>query len=438
MKKKMCMGKGAGLVLGACMLTAAVLLAGCGQKPEETAAAEPAAEPTEAVIEIEDETGAEEVPEVKEDIPPEEGMVRSSLTHQWVTQEEYDKRPLAVMYPIDKKAQPQYGINRAEVFYEILEEGDMSRQMGILVNWEDLERLGNIRSIRDYYVTIGLEWDPIFVHAGGPEVFVKPILTREDVDNLNGVGGVMGPEYGAFYRIPKGSRSEHTLYTDGEHVEAALEKAGFARTHREMYQPEHFNFVFGDEENDMTGYADTYDAFEIDMRGSFPVTKSSYLYNAEDKKYYRSIYGEPQKDAADDVQLSFDNILVECCAAGERGLSYKIFHTIDKGHHGYFITRGKMIPVLWEKEDDYSPTRFYDGAGNEVVLNTGRTMIHVYDPGRGDMNLGTALNFFRMRGASRCPRKKEIPPPGSVLPGGGAVQVFAVCRLKRFSPAGRT
>ncbi|MBO6269109.1 MAG: DUF3048 domain-containing protein, partial [Clostridium sp.] len=330
MKRKMCMGKRAGLILGTCVLTAAVLLAGCGQKPEKTAAAEPAAEPTEAVIEIEDETGAEEVPEVKEDIPPEEGLVRSSLTHEWVTQEEYDKRPLAVMYPIDKKAQPQYGINRAEVFYEILEEGDMSRQMGILVNWEDLERLGNIRSIRDYYVTIGLEWDPIFVHAGGPEVFVKPILTREDVDNLNGVGGVMGPEYGAFYRIPKGSRSEHTLYTDGEHVKAALEKAGFARTHREMYQPEHFNFVFGEEENDMTGYADTYDAFEIDMRGSFPVTKSSYLYNAEDKKYYRSIYGEPQKDAADDVQLSFDNILVECCAAGERGLSYKIFHTIDK------------------------------------------------------------------------------------------------------------
>ena len=390
MKKKMCMGKGAGLVLGACMLTAAVLLAGCGQKPEETAAAEPAAEPTEAVIEIEDETGAEEVPEVKEDIPPEEGMVRSSLTHQWVTQEEYDKRPLAVMYPIDKKAQPQYGINRAEVFYEILEEGDMSRQMGILVNWEDLERLGNIRSIRDYYVTIGLEWDPIFVHAGGPEVFVKPILTREDVDNLNGVGGVMGPEYGAFYRIPKGSRSEHTLYTDGEHVEAALEKAGFARTHREMYQPEHFNFVFGDEENDMTGYADTYDAFEIDMRGSFPVTKSSYLYNAEDKKYYRSIYGEPQKDAADDVQLSFDNILVECCAAGERGLSYKIFHTIDKGHHGYFITRGKMIPVLWEKEDDYSPTRFFDGAGNEVVLNTGRTMINVIREGKDHFTVNGA------------------------------------------------
>ena len=88
MKKKMCMGKRAGLVLGACMLTAAVLLAGCGQKPEETAAAEPAAEPTEAVIEIEDETGAEEVPEVREDIPPEEGLVRSSLTHQWVTQEE--------------------------------------------------------------------------------------------------------------------------------------------------------------------------------------------------------------------------------------------------------------------------------------------------------------------------------------------------------------
>ena len=49
-----------------------------------------------------------------------------------------------------------------------------------------------------------------------------------------------------------------------------------------------------------------------------------------------------------------------------------------------------MIPVLWEKEDDYSPTRFYDGAGNEVVLNTGRTMINVIREGKDHFTVNGA------------------------------------------------
>ena len=36
------------------------------------------------------------------------------------------QRPIAVMYPIDKEAQPQYGLSNVDVFYEIIEEGSMS------------------------------------------------------------------------------------------------------------------------------------------------------------------------------------------------------------------------------------------------------------------------------------------------------------------------
>jgi len=36
-----------------------------------------------------------------------------------------------------------------------------------------------------------------------------------------------------------------------------------------------------------------------------------------------------------------------------------------------------MIHVTWEKTGDYAPTTYYDDAGNEVVLNTGKTMIFV-------------------------------------------------------------
>ena len=49
------------------------------------------------------------------------------------------QRPIAVMFPIDKEAQPQYGLSNVDVFYEIIEEGSMSRQMGIIQDWQNLQ-----------------------------------------------------------------------------------------------------------------------------------------------------------------------------------------------------------------------------------------------------------------------------------------------------------
>ena len=141
------------------VLSVACILSGCGNTGEP--AEEPGAEETvekEMVSDIEASLG-EEIPE---------GMERSPLTGEIIQTELSLKRPLAIMLPTDKAAQPQYGIGEAGVLYECMEEGDMSRQMAIIEGWHDIEVLGNVRSCRDYYVYWALEWDPILVHFGGP------------------------------------------------------------------------------------------------------------------------------------------------------------------------------------------------------------------------------------------------------------------------------
>ena len=349
--------------------------------PEETTAA---AQTTAAVIVIENETEPPETEPVteaaeEEDIPPEEGMVRSFLTGSWITAEQAEKRPAAVMYPTDKKAQPQYGLSKVSVFYEILEEGSMSRQMGILEDYTGLSRIGNIRSIRDYFIYEALEWDPVIVHFGGPEVFVKDLLTREDVDNLNGVSGVMGDDYGAFFRVPKNVNTTHNAYTDSEHLEKAIEKAGFSVTHRTAYwsgeKADHWKFAKAKAPVDLSSYAEVRDAREVSTAGMYPIDQPLFTYDEKDGKYYRSIYGEPQIDALTGEQLAFDNILIESCVYGERGAGYLYYHVLDAGHHGWYITRGKMIPVRWQKTADYEQTKFYDPNGKEITLNEGKTMI---------------------------------------------------------------
>ncbi len=358
---------------------AVTMLIGCGKSSDEAVvgiSVEKIDTVQEQTTPETTEAPAEEV--VDEDVPPAEGMVRSYFTNQWVDEKINTNRPLAVMYPINKEAQPQYGLSNVAVFYEIMEEGSMSRQMGILENWEGLEKIGNIRSIRDYFVYAALEYDPIIVHYGGPELYVKTILTREDVDNLNGVGGVMGSDYGAFFRDPPNSKSEHTAFTDGQHVTAAISKSGFAVEHKDKFEGQsHFKFAGYSNPNTLEEYS-TVDATEIDMSGCFPVTKSALKYDADKGVYFKTLYGSPQKDALTGEQLSFANIIIQRTYHEVRDDNgYLAYQMHDNTRDGYFITKGKIAHITWEKNSDYEPTTYYYENGEEVTFNTGRTMIFV-------------------------------------------------------------
>lgn len=367
-------------------LSSTMLLFGCGKDKEEK-------QETITITEgIASETQSEEPSEEEASTETEEeesveGKVRNPLTNEWIDEELADKRPIAVMYPINKEAMPQYGYDNIDVFYEILEEGKMSRQMAIMKDWENLEQIGNIRSIRDYFVYPALEYDSIIVHFGGPELYVTDILSRADVENINGTGGSkMGSDYGAFFRVPRsGVAQEHTAYTSGEKLQAAIEKAGFSKTYRDVYKGDHFTFADAKSPNTLeNGEAAT----KIDMSSCFPVTKPVLTYNEEDGLYYREIYGKPQVDAVTGNQLAFANVIVQNTYFEQRDpKGYLYFQMFDTTRDGYFFTQGKAIPITWKHSDkngidsNYEPTKYYDKDGKEIVLNTGKTMIFIVEDG---------------------------------------------------------
>ncbi|MEG1848491.1 MAG: DUF3048 domain-containing protein [Lachnospiraceae bacterium] len=374
-------------------LSSVALLVGCGKDkeadaPAETVNAGDIGLPGSTDKESDKETGKEEA---ETETPPQKGMVRSDLTNEWISEELAADRPIAVMFPINKEAQPQYGLSNIDIFYEILEEGKMSRQMGIINDWKDLDQIGNIRSIRDYFVYPALEWDSIIVHFGGPELYVSDILLRDDVENLNGTGTVkMGSDYGAFFRIKKsGVASEHTAYTSSDKLLKAIDKAGYSLTHRdEYYQPDHFIFANEKDKNTLEGAPGVKDATEIDMSNCFPVTKSALSYDKKDGLYYKTMYGKPQCDAETKEQLAFTNVIVQNTYFEQRDpKGYLYFQMHDDTRDGYYFTQGKCIPITWKKPDDkpvvsnYAPTKYYDNNGKEIVLNTGKTMIFIVEDG---------------------------------------------------------
>ena len=69
------------------------------------------------------------------------GYVRSVYTNEWVPAAQAASRPIAIMMPTDQAAQPSYGISHAKVLYEVMEEGDISRQLAIIDDWQGLSRI---------------------------------------------------------------------------------------------------------------------------------------------------------------------------------------------------------------------------------------------------------------------------------------------------------
>ena len=62
----------------------------------------------------------------------------------------------------DKAALPQYGINHAGVVYEAPVEGSMNRYMALIEDYDDLDRIGSVRSCRPYYTFFAREFEAVY------------------------------------------------------------------------------------------------------------------------------------------------------------------------------------------------------------------------------------------------------------------------------------
>lgn len=367
------------------IITASTLF-GCGKKDDTTE--DPIISNADTPQTEEDpsspETDVTDVPETDDSVPPEPGMVKSKLTNEWITQELADARPIAVMMPTDKGAQPQFGIGQAEILYECMEEGDISRQMAVINDWTNLEKIGNVRSCRDYYLYMACEWDPILIHFGGV-YYMRDRIKQGDIQNISGTYSdgtkeTSAPGAGAFFRT-KDKASPHNAYVSAESVQKAMDSLGYPSTHRsEYYQPDHFQFASGT--NTLSDASDAVTANVVDLSNCYPISKSYLEYNEADGLYYKSLHGEAQIDAATGLQLTFSNIIIQSAYWEKRDEKYLAFRMHDTTHTGYFVTQGKAIPIRWEKTSDYGPTRYYDMQGNEIQLNTGKTYIAIIQDGR--------------------------------------------------------
>ena len=313
-----------------------------------------------------------------------DGQMQSYLTGEWKDADIVQRRNMAVMIPNNPPAMPQYGLSLASVIYEAPVEGRITRLMCLFEDYDELDKIGPIRSSRDYFVYEAMAYDSIYCNWGLAIPFVAPIINTDRIDNvsypLQGIEqGGAGEAYGRVSR--PGYATEFTGYMFLDGYNKAVERLKYDTTYEAHGRFEQA-FTFADE-GFVAAYEDKEDAKIVrpggseSNRGGYGSNKAWFEFNEEDGLYYRFQYGEKQIDEYNGEQLAVSNVVFKVCGGEVREPADKDY--LAFGVHGtgeaYVFTNGKVIKGTWKRNSDYEPNIFYDENGNEIVFNQGKTWI---------------------------------------------------------------
>ena len=349
----------------ALILAVSLLLCACGTKPAETTAPTTVPETTVPVTTAPPETTVPPTTEATE--PP--TVYCNPLTGE-VLDAPSDVRPYAIMINNTTKAVPQCGISKADMIYEIVAEGSITRFMAIFPGLSDVDVIGPVRSVRPYFFRIAEHYGAILSSAGGSKEAITAIR-KEGWNYLNGISGAGS----AFYRDQwrrENKGYEHSLMTTGEKLTKAAEKAGFQTT----MEPVDYGFHFTDEA--MTaGEA----AEKITIWFYNNGKKTVMNYNAESGLYAMYQHGADAVDGNDKSAITFRNVVVLVADTSVKDKKGHLETQTTGTGEGYYARDGKIIPIKWSRESNSAKYVYTDPEGNPVSFGIGKTYVAIVPDG---------------------------------------------------------
>ena len=329
-----------------------------------------------------------------------EDMCRSYLTGKMVPTSIGRKRPTALMIENDAGAvEWQRGTSNADVIYEAMVEGGITRMEAIFEDYKDVPMIMPIRSCRPQFVYYSREFNAYYGHYG-QVIYAVPILQMTESCDI---AGIPFGEDGQDYRLNDGSSAyirDHEgvtgIYTNYELIHNFIENNGWVVNYPDDYEG-HYKFAEDGEEvyleNGQTA---------LTVLPGFTNNHARFDYNEETGLYYRSEFGAPQIDHLNDKQLSFKNIIIQEGPSAMLDDHYLFTDPVNHGQagSGWYITNGRAERITWQKENwseedpvlltvtsakiafdvrdcDFNVTRYYDSEGNEITLNQGKTFVEI-------------------------------------------------------------
>lgn len=349
-------------------------MAGCGKQQVEE---EPPKEPEVKKEVQKEETKEEEMEnlegqavEIKEEEIPANQNLLTGLAD--LTEGAIGKRPVAVMVNNIQAAMPQYGVEEADIIFEIPVEADQTRFMALYGDYTQVPKICPIRSCRYYFPAVSQGFDAFYVNWGSDDTIADYIvsLNLDQMEGMENTGGLFGRDQD---KLNSGYALEHTGTYNGPGLPAYIESKGLRTDLAEDKKGTAFQFNGMNEQLKPQGN----DCVQVNI--PFGAQSSGFTYDAQRNVYLKLINGNPQIDGVTQQQLAFTNVFV---------LETEISVRDDVGHKkidwagsadsvGYYVSNGALQKIHWSKEggNEKSYLKFFDEAGNELKINRGKSYI---------------------------------------------------------------
>lgn len=317
------------------------------------------------------------------------------------------RRPLLVMIENHVDSRPQSGLAKADIVYEAVAEGAITRFMGVFYcgtaayTQEGEYDIGPVRSARTYFLDWASEYGdyPLYNHVGGANCSAAydggPCTTNYKAQALEQISryGWLSKDsrsdlnqfalsYSVCRREPdrtgKTMATEHSMYCSTFALWDTAAKRGLTNINLNLKKQPVWNadfkrWLFKDDASSGTSVSP-----EFYFWKDYKDYKVKWVYDAQSNSYKR-LNGEV---AAQDFYYKEDlvakNVVVqvvkETTSVDEH--MHNLYQTLGQGK-AFIFQDGKVILGSWSKNDRTSRTKFSDSAGKEVRFNRGQIWIEV-------------------------------------------------------------
>jgi len=333
------------------------------------------------------------------------------------TKEEKDiwsqRRPLTVMIENHADSRPQSGLENADVVYEAVAEGGITRFMGVFycnavkeaTNKYDV---GPVRSARTYFVDLASEYAdyPLYTHVGGANCSAPldpntglnagPCTTNKKAQaveqiasygwNNKGTWGDLSQfslSYKVCRREPERTGSvkdtEHTMYCSTKelwNVAASRGLTNITEINKSSWDKSFKTWSF--KQKDQPASAIDARLISFDFWPGYKDYSVTWTYDSTKKFYSRSHSSQPHLDFNTSEPLTAKNIIIQL-AKETRSIDthlHNLYDVVGSGK-GYLFQNGTRTEITWSKSTRTSRTIYKDSTGKEINFVPGRIWVEI-------------------------------------------------------------
>lgn len=308
------------------------------------------------------------------------------------------RRPLTIMIENHTESRPPSGLSKADVLYEAVAEGGITRFLAVFycgASAEDI-KVAPVRSARVYYIDWASEYGekPLFAHVGGANDFSgtgETAKAARALEKLADIGWRVpgGNDFDAAYdsgfplfwrnyeRLDHPVATEHTMMLSTDAAYEQAEKRGFGATGKdgtkwdETFTP----WKFGEDKTVSSPTAVTIKFNYWDSVAGYDV---EWQYDATSNSYKRFNGGQPHTDLENGEQLSVKNVAILLTREqGPVDRNKHLLYQITGSGNALVFQNGTVTQATWQKKDGDSRTVFFDGNDKEIAFVQGTIWIEV-------------------------------------------------------------